>query len=145
MSSLIPRPVKTDRPPFESRPTPASHVSSLGKTIWGSTTMRTIERSPFDQPYRLPETIDLRLHKASHVRVRTIDPADRPVAGVLVSPQSVRLSGKMSYVPIARFPSVSQTSDADGMCDFAWLPADAAEPISFHASIAPVQLSAAEP
>ena len=94
--------------------------------------------SPFERLPRLPETIDLRLHKPSHVHIRTIDLGNQPVAGVSVSPQSVRLHGKISSIPIARFPAVSQTSDAGGACDFAWLPADATEPITFHASIAPV-------
>jgi beta-lactamase regulating signal transducer with metallopeptidase domain len=91
--------------------------------------------------YPFPATIELHLHKACRVRVRTIDSAGRPVAGVFVTPGPFRLPGKRSSVQIARFPSVGKTSDANGACEFAWVPADVVQPISFHAGTVPATLN----
>ena len=83
-------------------------------------------------PGPLPATIELRLHKAGRVRVRTIDSADRPVAGVAVVPSSLWIAGKLSYVNYFSSSVVAGRSDASGNCDFAWPPADATMPISFQ-------------
>ncbi len=87
---------------------------------------------PAIQTDPLPATVALRLHKACRVRVRTIDTADRPVVGVYVVPWTLKIPGKLSYVNFSGCSLVGGSSDASGICDFAWLPADTDWQVGFQ-------------
>ena len=87
---------------------------------------------PAIQTDPLPATVALRLHKACRVRVRTIDSADRPVAGVAVVPWTLKIPGKLSYVNFSGCSLSAGLSDSGGNCDFAWLPADANWQVGFE-------------
>ncbi len=82
-----------------------------------------------------PKTVALTLQKPHRIRIRTIDSADRPVAGVFVKPWLLGIPGKRSYLNLSASSLTLALSDQRGTCDFCWLPADSSRKISFVASV----------
>ena len=90
---------------------------------WPPNNYRTWPPSGPDPP---PDTVSLTLAKPHRIRVRTVDSAGKPVAGVFVGIWTFRLPGKLaSYCNSAGSSLGGQRSGPSGTCDFSWLPAAA--------------------
>jgi beta-lactamase regulating signal transducer with metallopeptidase domain len=87
---------------------------------------------PSLRPDPPPETIALTLHKPHPIQVRTTDMGDRPVSGVFIAPWTLQIPGKLSYVNFSGSTLAGKLSDASGICDFAWLPAEVSQKIGFE-------------
>src|SRR5262249_39826205 len=79
----------------------------------------------------VPDDVTLKLTGARTVRVKAVDSADRPVAGVLVFPWYVQQSGKPEEANLGGCEAVFATTDASGVAEFDWLPRDFDHAISF--------------
>jgi protocatechuate 3,4-dioxygenase beta subunit len=79
---------------------------------------QSLERKP------LPEDITLKLTGARTVRVKAVDSANRPVAGVPICPWYIQLSGKPENVNLSACDAVTVTTDTRGEAVFDWLPFD---------------------
>ena len=71
----------------------------------------------------LPRQVSLVLNGARTVRVRAVDSANRPVAGVEIAPVSVYKKGKLGVVNL--HASVKASTDPQGLATLDWLPIDA--------------------
>jgi Sigma-70, region 4/Protein of unknown function, DUF255 len=80
---------------------------------------------------RLPAEVTLTLSGARTVRVKAVDSANRPVAGVPVSPWYVQQSGKPEDVNLSGSDAATVMTDASGVAVFDWLPSEFQGAISF--------------
>jgi protocatechuate 3,4-dioxygenase beta subunit len=85
----------------------------------------TTERRP------LPDDVTLRLTGARTVRVKAVDSANRPVAGIPVYPWYVQQRGRPEEVNLGNCDAALVTTDASGTAVFDWLPADFERAIPF--------------
>ncbi len=76
---------------------------------------------PFDYP-PLPAEVSLSLDGAQTMRIKVLDSKDRPVAGVVLSPNNLLKSGKAAAARIVSGTTVSVTTDDAGLAVFEWLP-----------------------
>jgi beta-lactamase regulating signal transducer with metallopeptidase domain len=70
----------------------------------------------------LPQEITLTLDGAQTVRVKVVDPAGRPVAGVVIRPFRPFKAGKVATIEIARGATTSAITSEQGIAVFDWLP-----------------------
>jgi RNA polymerase sigma factor (sigma-70 family) len=87
------------------------------------------ERTPRRTP--LPEAVALKLAGARTVRVKAVDSANRPVAGVSINPWYVKQHNKPEDVNLSGSEDVVTKTDASGVAVFDWLPEDFEQSISF--------------
>ena len=73
----------------------------------------------------LPSEVGLTLDGAVTVRVKVVDSAGRLLPGIRVNTGSLRKPGKIDSTRSGLFESLSQTTDAQGLAVFAWVPASA--------------------
>ncbi|MBN9518628.1 hypothetical protein J0H58_08930 [bacterium] len=79
----------------------------------------------------LPVDIALVLSGARTVRVKAVDGAGRPVAGLTVFPWYIELPDRAGDANIGGCAAVQAVTDAAGVATFDWIPADRSPGISF--------------
>jgi len=73
----------------------------------------------------LPDAVALKLDGARTVRVRAVDSAGKPLAGVTFYPWLIQKPGKARRASLDVSRAVSRTTGADGFATFDWLPREA--------------------
>lgn len=73
----------------------------------------------------LPDEIALTLSGARTLRIKAIDSAKQPVAGMRMAVHSLRKSGQPIEIAINSFEPLSAVTDQTGRATFDWLPKDA--------------------
>lgn len=79
---------------------------------------------PIGDPPPLPDAISLTLDGARTLRVRAVDTGGRPVAGVVLHPQSAKRPSKLASVSLKDSRWTGARTDREGIAKFGWLPAD---------------------
>ena len=92
------------------------------------------DRSGWLTPWvRPPQQARLVLDGVRTVRIRAVDSAGRPVAGVELATTMIRKKGKLGVVGFPGFP-INPRTDANGVATFDWLPAGLIGHTSFHSA-----------
>lgn len=83
----------------------------------------------------VPERVELVLNGARQAKIRVIGSDDKPIAGQMLCPWTIRKPGKLSDVNLSGSLTpdaiAERRSDADGMVLFDWIPSDLAGGITF--------------
>jgi beta-lactamase regulating signal transducer with metallopeptidase domain len=84
---------------------------------------RFLPMDHFDEP---PAQVDLVLNGARTISVRAVDSADKPLAGIMLNPFTLKKKGKLYPLNLggAELKYVSARTDRDGLAAFEWIPAD---------------------
>jgi hypothetical protein len=90
-------------------------------------------------PYRLAPDyagpIDLCLNGASVVKVRVVDDADRALPGVKVKPWFLMKPKKGHMANLTSISSCSRITDAEGVAEFRFIPADSQQTVIFRTQL----------
>jgi beta-lactamase regulating signal transducer with metallopeptidase domain/protocatechuate 3,4-dioxygenase beta subunit len=87
---------------------------------------------PGDDDPPLPDAVELTLAGARTVRVRAVDPAGAPVAGVEFAPWYFNLPGKIAGGNVSGSATTRATTDAEGVATFTWIPGNVQTRIQFN-------------
>jgi RNA polymerase sigma factor (sigma-70 family) len=79
----------------------------------------------------LPADVSLVLSGARTVRVKAVDGADRPVAGLTVYPWYFERPDRAEHANVAGCGAVQAVTDAGGVATFDWIPADVGPGVTF--------------
>lgn len=84
---------------------------------------------PSEERLALPDNVTLTLDGSQRAKVRIVDSEEKPVAGVMVVPWTIKMKGKLSYINLAgiEFPPTNET----GLAEFPWMPASLEGRVSF--------------
>lgn len=84
---------------------------------------------PSEERLPLPENVTLTLDGSQRAKVRIVDSEEKPVAGVMVVPWTIKMKGKLSYINLAgiEFPPTNEA----GLAEFPWMPASLEGRVSF--------------
>jgi beta-lactamase regulating signal transducer with metallopeptidase domain len=79
-----------------------------------------------------PARVALKLDGARSLTVKAVDPAGKPLPGIVLGPWSMRKKGKLSYVNLSgkELRDVSARTGPDGLARFEWIPPDSEEGIT---------------
>jgi len=81
------------------------------------------DRRPEDDAKHVPKKVDLKLDGARTVRVKAIDQAGKPLAGVEVGPWLIRTVSHDDHVNLGGAEDIWLKTDKDGIAVFDWMPA----------------------
>lgn len=78
-----------------------------------------------------PDSVELKLEGATTCRVRLIDRAGNPVAGIPLVPWTIQRPGKLADANLSGSPEMTTKTDSEGVATFRWLPVDCERSVSF--------------